>query len=251
MNIDHPNAGEFPGLRRLWRQAFGDSEEFLDLFFATAFAPERCLRVKEGGQVTAALYWFDCTHGENRVAYIYAVATEESHRGRGLCRALMGDVHSLLARQGYAGAVLVPGEPALFRFYEKLGYETCASVTELACGAGAVSAALNLVDGDAYAALRRKLLPPGGLVQEGENLRFLEALGRFYAGDGLAVWAVRDPDGQITGELLGDPAQAPGVVKALGGDRGVFRMPGGDRAFAMYHGFNGGTGPAYLGFAFD
>jgi hypothetical protein len=156
-----------------------------------------------------------------------------------------------LHRKGYAGAILVPGEPELFRFYEKLGYEPCAAVRELACTAGDRPAELCELDADTYAALRRKLLPAKGLIQEGENLDFLAALGSFYAGDDLAVWATLDGQGTVTGELLGDPAKAPGVVKALGGRAGTFRMPGKDKPFAMYRSFDGHPGPAYLGFAFD
>jgi len=251
MIIDQPNAGDIPGLRRLWRQAFGDSEEFLDLFFSAAFAPERCRMIREGGDAAAALYWFDCGRAGKKVAYIYAVATAESHRGRGLCRALMEHLHESLTHQGYAGAILVPGEPELFRFYERLGYATCASVGELACAAGETATALEPVDPGAYAALRRQLLPPEGLIQEGENLRFLEVLGDFYAGPKLVLWVTRDEQDSVIGELLGDVSQAPGVVKALGAARGVFRIPGGTRAFAMYRSFDGGKGPAYLGFAFD
>jgi hypothetical protein len=29
-------------LRKLWQQAFGDSDETLDAFFATGFSPDRC-----------------------------------------------------------------------------------------------------------------------------------------------------------------------------------------------------------------
>lgn len=251
MIIDHPTTEDLPGLRMLWRQAFGDSEAFLDLFFVAAFAPERCLRIREDGAVAAALYWFDCNHGGKKVAYVYAVATAESRRGRGLCRALMGNLHEILFRRGYAGAVLVPGEPELFRFYEKLGYEPCAAVRELACTAGDRPAELRALDADTYAILRRNLLPPNGLIQERENLEFLAALGNFYAGDNLVVWAFQTPEGWITGELLGDAAQAPGVVKALGGQAGVFRMPGKDKPFAMYRSFDGLPGPGYFGFAYD
>ena len=250
MTIDHPKTGETPALRRLWQEAFGDTEEFLDLFFSVAYDPARCRRILDR-TVAAALYWFDCETDGRKIAYLYAVATAEQHRGRGLCRTLMADVHDLLAQQGYAGAILVPGTAALFRFYEKLGYKTCASLGEYSWTAGEKPATLQPVDAARYAILRRQLLPAGAVLQERENLAFLAALGRFYTGPGLAVWAAKDPEGNITGELLGDLSQGPGVVKALGANKGTFRSPVGHRAFAMYHGFDGGAAPSYLGFAFD
>ena len=110
------------GLRRLWRQAFGDTEESLDLFFARAFSPERCLWSEDEGRITAALYWLECEYRGGKIAYVYAVATDEALRGRGLCRSLMEKLHNVLTSRGYAGSILVPGEPGLVKLYEKLGY---------------------------------------------------------------------------------------------------------------------------------
>ena len=41
MTAVHPTAAHTDGLRALWKEAFGDGDAFLDLFFATAFARER------------------------------------------------------------------------------------------------------------------------------------------------------------------------------------------------------------------
>ena len=41
-------------LTQLWQLAFGDGEEFIDLFFQTAYHPEKCLYLTENGQITAA-----------------------------------------------------------------------------------------------------------------------------------------------------------------------------------------------------
>ena len=54
MRIDHPTDAEISGLRQLWKEAFGDTDGFLDAFFSTGFSPERCLYAGEGGTVAAA-----------------------------------------------------------------------------------------------------------------------------------------------------------------------------------------------------
>lgn len=100
MRIDRPVPEQLPQLRQLWKVSFGDSEEFLDSFFSLAFAPERCRCVTEAGQLTAALYWFDCSCRGEKMAYLYAVATAEASRGQGLCRALMEDTHGHLRKLG-------------------------------------------------------------------------------------------------------------------------------------------------------
>ena len=72
--------GDFPGLTKLWQQAFGDTDAFLDSFFGTAFSPERCLCIRLEERVAAALYWFDCQWEDKRLAYLYAVATENGFK---------------------------------------------------------------------------------------------------------------------------------------------------------------------------
>ena len=113
MIIDKPTSKEIPALRQLWKQAFGDTDAFLDSFFAHGFAFDRCRCVRIDGVLVAALYWFDCRWQGKKVAYLYAVATDMAFRGKRLCRMLMEDTHSHLQEAGYAGAALVPGSREL------------------------------------------------------------------------------------------------------------------------------------------
>ena len=82
MFADYPQAEQLPALRQLWKQAFGDTDAFLDIFFSTAFSPERCRCVVTDGEVAAALYWFSCEADGQPLAYLYAVATAERFRGQ-------------------------------------------------------------------------------------------------------------------------------------------------------------------------
>ena len=47
-------------MRSLWQEAFGDEDDYLDIFYSTAFSPDRCLCLSKEGKMQAALYWFDC-----------------------------------------------------------------------------------------------------------------------------------------------------------------------------------------------
>ena len=62
MTINNPTPSQEPQLWALWREAFGDSEEFLNQFIATAYRSDRCLCAVEDGKVVSAAYWFHCTH---------------------------------------------------------------------------------------------------------------------------------------------------------------------------------------------
>lgn len=250
MTIDYPKSENIPGLRRLWQEAFGDSDAFLDSFFATGFSPGRCRCIVEEGQIVAAHYWFDCSCNGRKIAYLYAVATAKSHRGQGLCKGLMAETHKLLASLGYCGGILVPGEKSLFDFYGNQGYETIACAERFSCKAGTTSVAVEALSPGDYAARRRQLLPENGVLQEGENLDFLSAISGLYGGNGWVMAAALDGSALTAMEFLGDRQVAPGILTALGMAEGAFRAPG-NAPFAMYLGFDGGEIPSYFGLAFD
>lgn len=236
-------------LKRLWQQAFGDSDAFLDCFFSCGYSPDRCRYLAAEGRIQAMLYWFDCTLAGKKYAYLYAIATDENCRNQGLCRRLMAETHDHLRSLGYAGALLVPGSRELFRFYEKLGYTTACFVDEFTVTAGG-PISLGAVDTAEYAVLRQQLLPDGGLLQDGTTLNFLARFAKFYAGRDF-VLAVTVEDGQaMIHELLGQ-ADASGIVAALGCSEGRFRTPGSTKPFAMFYPLNSTVAPQYLGLALD
>ena len=253
MIIDRPTPELLPALRTLWREAFRDTDEFLDAFQRTAMSADRCRCAVVDGCLAAALYWFDCSCGGYPVAYVYAVATAKAFRGRGICTALMEDTHRQLERLGYEGAVLVPGSESLFGMYEKMGYRSCCGVRSFVCGAAPEDVPLYRVDKEEYARLRRQLLPEGAVVQENENLDFLATMADFYAGQGFLLAAHKTGDRLEGIELLGNEGAAPGILEALGCAEGSFRTPGDGEPFAMYRPLGGSklAMPTYFGLAFD
>ena len=80
---------DIPAQRELWALAFGDSGSYVDNFYQTYHRPERMLVLEEDGVIRSMTAWFDTVfsvpgRGEYRSAYLYAVATHPSCRGRGL-----------------------------------------------------------------------------------------------------------------------------------------------------------------------
>ena len=228
MRIDFPKKEQVPALRQLWKEAFGDSDAFLDHFFATAFACRRCRVLADGDEAAAALYWFDCEAYGEKYAYLYAVATAEHRRGQGLCRALMEDTEKFLVARGYAGVILVPGDAGLSKMYGKMGYVHFGGRENVATEK---TESLTKVDTACYAALRRNLLPPGGVIQEKENLAFLEGLADFFAGEDAVVTVSRE-----TGEILERLEKGQSFS--------------GKEPFAMCKLFKPGQMPEYFGFSF-
>lgn len=252
MSFEQPGKEQISRLVRLWKEAFGEYDGFWELFLETGFLPEHCRCITENGQAVAGLYWFDCSCGGDKIAYVYAVVTDSRMRGKGLCRRLMADVHGLLKNQGYASVMLVPADEGLREMYRKLGYEDCTTVGELSCDAEGQAVEIRNVAAEEYASLRRKLLPDGSVLQEGIQLPFLAAQAQLFAGEDFLLAAWLEGETLHGMELLGNSEAAPGILKALGCSQGNFQIPGQEVPFAMIHKLaENAVAPSYLGFSFD
>lgn len=252
MTFECPGKEHIPQLVKLWKEVFGEYNGFWELFLKTAFAPDHCRCITENGQVMAGLYWFDCSQDHEKIAYVYAVATDPRHRGKGLCRKLMADVHALLQDRGYDSVMLVPADEDLREMYRKMGYEDCTRISSLSCNAGVISVQIRNIGIEEYAALRRQLLPEGSVLQEGMQLPFLAAQAQLFAGADFLLAAYLEDETLHGMELLGNSAAAPGILRALGCETGIFQIPGEEQPFAMIHRITANAGnPTYLGFSFD
>ena len=235
-------------LKRLWKTVFGDTDAFIDTFFHVAYSPERCRYIEEKGEAVSALYWLDCEYRGGKLAYIYAVATDPDHRGKGLASRLLADTHAHLKSLGYAGAVLKPAR-GLFPFYARLGYQTTGFIRRFQAMASDLPAKIREVSVPEYAALRRQLLPEMSVVQEGVTLEFLHTFARFYTAEGALVSLSREEP--VIFEYLGDPALAPGILAALKLEKATLPTPVSDIPFTMFLPLNCTKTPGYLGITLE
>ena len=251
MKIDHPHSHHIPALQALWQEAFGDPPAYIRDFFATGFSPRRCLCVTRQDRVIAAAYWLDCRYDNHKAAYIYAVATAKSQQGQGHCHGLLAAIHAHLAALGYAGTILVPGEPGLRAFYRGMGYADFGGMDSIFAVAGD-PISLRQIDPEEFVALRRTYLPAGGVVQEGENLAFLSSYASVWGGENFVAAIVAEGETLQCPELLGDVSQAPHILEALNCREGFFRVPGQNQNFSMLFAITDNCPePSYFGHAFD
>ncbi len=251
MTINYPTAAQLPALRELWREAFPGEDDFFPVFTRHAMSAERCRCALVDGRLAGAYYWLHCSFGGKPLAYIYGLAVAKSHRGQGIGQALMADAHKLLASLGYRGVLLVPGNGALWDFYSPMGYSPCCPLRQFCCAAGPEDIPLYPVDGPQYAKLRRQLLPPEGVVQEGESMDLLAATAQLYAGSGFLLAARREGDTLVGLEYLGDEGLVPAILETLACTRGNFRTPGAGPDHALYKALEEGPAPGYFGLPFD
>lgn len=226
MTINCPGQKDVFCLRQIWQEAFGDSDAFLDGFFAAGFSPERCLCVFHEDRPVSVAYWFDCLWEEKKLAYVYAVATKQQWRGMGLSTALLRALHGRLAASGYHGVILVPGEAALVDFYDPMGYKSCCPMDTVTVKAAPGKDRPERITAPDYSRHRRRLLPAGGVVQEGAAVAYLETFAQLYTCRDALFSFTREKSTLYFQEYLGDPAHLPGIIGALGGKKGVVRLPG-------------------------
>lgn len=234
--------------RALWKQAFGDSDAFLDDFFTVGYAPDCCGSIYDGENLVAAAYWFEMAMQEKKLAYIYAVATDESYRRQGYCHRLLQSIHQTLQDNGCDGAVLVPADAGLAKFYGSMGYLPFGKICHKAVKA-AGKTELQQLTAEEYCLRRRQYLPEGGIEPGRKMLEFLGTFADFYAGDGFVCCAVED----FLPEFLGQEENLPAIVAALGLESARVRLAGGNEDFAMYLPLSqkGKDVPAYFSLALD
>lgn len=251
MEYKHPTKEQIPALWALWQEAFGDEDEYLEIFYSKAFSPSRCLcKTDESGKALAALYWFDCSLDGKKLAYVFGVAVAKSARGRGLCRNLLEATFDCLQGRGYLQAVLVPAKAELYAMYEKLGFTCFGGVTEREIAAAGQAETIREISEAEYLLQRERYLPQGGVLQGEENVAFLAARTKLYAGDGFVM--AYFPAERFIVELLGRVEKAPQIACALGVKSLKYRTNGSGRRFAMYHPLQEGVKPPkYFGLPFD
>ncbi len=248
MIIDNPSPRHIPALRRIWKQAFGDSEEFLDCFFEIGFAYDRCRCVLLENEPAAVVYFFDCRWQDKKIAYLYALAVDEAHQKQGLSRLLLSDTHAHLQRSSYAGAIMEPASESLMEYYERLGYCRFGGRTEQVYEAGeSPTDAVKLGD-LGYEQARDVLLPPDAIRQEGAFTAMLHTQAEFYAGEDFV--AAVSKESPMIYEFLGNTEQLPGLIRLLNLEKATVRLPGGQPT-AVYLSFSGEEIPTFFGLPLD
>ena len=236
-------------LKKLWMQAFGDSPESVDGFFDTGYDQKHSAVIRLDGEPVSALYWLDYDWNGEKLAYIYAVATDEKFRGQGYGKKLMEQAHTALHEQGYNGAVLVPAEEYLVLWYEKQGYQVFYRAKKQEVPAGN-AVQVSEISAKEYAKMRQEIKPdapqPGKAVYD-----YFATYGGFYKTENGIFAAARQGDTVYFQEFLGEKTILSGVVSAFGAKKGIVTLEDGIAPFAMMYRFADGPMPEYFSFALD
>lgn len=114
-------------LKKLWSDTFGDNEEYINLLFDYEYTPSECFAEIEDGEVISVLYLLKgYIKADNNIyegRYLYAAATAEKHRGKGIMSKLIRQAQQYTVKNNISFISLVPADEGLYGYYSKFGFE--------------------------------------------------------------------------------------------------------------------------------
>lgn len=109
--------------RRLWKEVFGDSNEFISSFINGFYSEENMLCIELDSRVVSMLHVVPFELDGKKVAYIYAVATDADARGQGLATKLIRQAIEKTKAEGYKAVFTLPADEGLREFYSRFGFK--------------------------------------------------------------------------------------------------------------------------------
>lgn len=207
----------------LWQTCFGDTPEFIDLFFGQVYQDENALVIEKEGKIVSALQMIPYTMNfygkEIPIAYIAGVSTAPAERGKGLMGRLLQKTFEEMRKRGWVLAVLIPAEKWLFDYYKKNGFTTVFSYSLKqyeTTPSGINDSGLTLLSSTAlpvdklFTFFDKKLKerPLGVLHSYQDFLTIINDL-RISQGD---LWTATDWQGEIQGMAFASGAENPASV---------------------------------------
>ena len=110
----------------LWKDCFGDSDEFIQFYFDHKYSDENALLHEENGQPVAALQMlpYPMTWAGTTLcaSYISGACTLPEARNKGIMKQLLAEAFRTMYRRRIDLSFLIPAEPWLYEYYRKTGY---------------------------------------------------------------------------------------------------------------------------------
>ena len=113
-------------VKALWKLCFDDSDQFIEMYFNLRYTDEINIAIESDDKVVAALQMIPypmtfCNHMVS-TSYISGACTHPDFRGNGIMSKLLLKVFTEMWTKDVLFSTLIPAEPWLFSYYERLGY---------------------------------------------------------------------------------------------------------------------------------
>lgn len=120
--------GETTRQKELWKLCFGDSDSYINFFYAERYKKDETAVLLHDQEISAMLTMIPVkimipdTQGLDSVMF-YAIATHPNYQNRGFATQLIDFCNQYLRVNNKVCSILVPANKQLFDFYRKQGYK--------------------------------------------------------------------------------------------------------------------------------
>jgi hypothetical protein len=126
--IRQPRKGEIDRQKEIWKLCFGDSDSYIDFYFANRYNEDETVVLLYHGEITAMLTRIPVKMAISdsrsfKTSMFYAIATHPMYQGRGFATQLMDYCDQYPGTGKSDFSVLVPAKRTLFDFYRKQGFQ--------------------------------------------------------------------------------------------------------------------------------
>lgn len=126
---------DIDSMKKLWKECFFDEDNYINFFYDNGFFKSNTYIIKDKEEIISMASIFDVNYvyyeKNYRGYYVYAVATSNKHRNKGLMKKLMSHIENLSLQNKIDFLILVPQNEELFLMYEKLGYKNFSKIYKL------------------------------------------------------------------------------------------------------------------------
>lgn len=143
-----------PRLKELWHICFGDSKEYIDMFFKYAFNASKTMVYTVNNNIAGACYLFPCSISGRRASYLYAGGVFPEYRRRGIYEEMMHS-WSKWCHKNNCIPFLKPADDKLWNYYKKIGFSEFMGANKLIItNGGNESVNIKQISAEEFAMLR-------------------------------------------------------------------------------------------------
>ncbi len=110
-------------IKKLWKEAFRDSDEFIEQFMECYHTPDRALLIEKEEKLLSMLHILPFEMNGRSVGYMYGVATAYEERGKGHASKLIEQAIEIARERGFHALVTIPADEKLLLYYERFGFK--------------------------------------------------------------------------------------------------------------------------------
>ena len=210
--------GDQAAVRALWKEAFGDSEEYMDLWFGEYYPQAKTLISVSGDTLMGALQMLPVTLVLNDVAhrgyYVGGVSVKKESRHQKIGSALMEEAARVAQGDGMDFCFLIAD---VVGYYERFGYQPLAyraAFSAIPTGEAVSYQKVEEKEEDAAFAVYQAFTAKasGYLLRQKEQMIQAARLLRASAGDSVLILEGEEPVALVSYDAFGDTLYADEIL---------------------------------------